>query len=267
MGSTLRLYWAYTRASIRSQMAYRASFIMLTLGNFVATGIEFVALWALFGRFGQIAGWTLPEVALFYGLGNVAFAIAEGAGRGFDTFAALVKRGDFDRILLRPRSTVLQIGASEFQIMRIGRLSQGLAALIWGAAALNLVWAPWRIALLLWTLLCGAALFTGLFVLQATSAFWTTESLEVWNTLTYGGVQTAQFPLTLYEDWFRKFFTYAVPLAAITYFPAVAILAKDDPLGTSRLFQAIVPVAGLAFLAGATLFWQVGVRHYHSTGS
>lgn len=171
MGSTLRLYWAYTRASIRGQMAYRASFIMLTLGNFVATGIEFVALWALFGRFGQIAGWTLPEVALFYGLGNVAFAIAEGVGRGFDTFAALVKRGDFDRILLRPRSTLLQIGASEFQIMRIGRLSQGLAALIWGAAALNLVWASWRIALLLWTLLCGAALFTGLFVLQATSAF------------------------------------------------------------------------------------------------
>jgi len=263
----LRLYWKYTLASIRSQMQYRASFIMLTVGHFIATATEFVALWALFARFGAIAGWTLPEVALFYGLGNVSFAIAEGVARGFDMFAALVKRGDFDRILLRPRGTAFQIGASEFQLMRIGRLSQGLAALIWGAAALSLAWSPWRIALLIWTILCGAAMFSGLFVLQATTAFWTTESLEMWNTVTYGGVQTAQYPLTLYEDWFRKFFTYVIPLAAITYFPALAILGKADPLGTSLAFQAIIPAAGLAFLALALAFWQVGVRHYHSTGS
>ena len=263
----LRLYWQYTLASIRSQMQYRASFIMLTIGHLVATGTEFVALWALFDRFGAIAGWTLPEVALFYGLGNIAFAIAEGMARGFDMFAALVKRGDFDRILLRPRSTILQIGASEFQLMRIGRLGQGLAALIWGAAALHLAWSAGRVLLVAWTILCGAAMFSGLFVLQATTAFWTTESLEVWNTVTYGGVQTAQYPLTLYEDWFRKFFTYIIPLAAVTYFPALAILGRADPLGTSVAFQAIIPVAGLAFLALSAAFWQVGVRHYHSTGS
>jgi len=263
----LRLYWQYTLASIRSQMQYRASFIMLSLGHFIATGTEFVALWALFDRFGSIAGWTLPEVALFYGLGNIAFAIAEGMARGFDVFATLVKRGDFDRILLRPRSTMFQIGASEFQLMRIGRLSQALAALVWGAAMLDLSWSVGRVLLVAWTILCGAALFSGLFVLQATTAFWTTESLELWNTVTYGGVQTAQYPLTLYEDWFRKFFTYIIPLAAITYFPALAILGKSDPLGTSAAFQALIPAAGLAFLALSALAWQVGVRHYHSTGS
>ena len=267
MRSVLRLYWAYTLASIRSQMQYRASFIMLSVGHFVAAGTEFVALWALFQRFGSVAGWTLPEVAVFYGLGNVAFAIAEGAARGFDTFAALVKRGDFDRILLRPRGTALQIGASEFQLIRIGRLSQGLLVLIWGAAQLHVAWSFWRVALVIWTVGCGAAMFSGLFVLQATSAFWTTESLEVWNTLTYGGVQTAQFPLTLYADWFRRFFTYIVPLAAIAYFPAVAILGKADPLGTSRAFQAVAPVAGVAFLGLSLLAWRIGVQHYHSTGT
>lgn len=267
MVAALRLCWKYTLVSIRSQMQYRASFIMLTLGHFIATGTEFVALWALFDRFGAIAGWTLPEVALFYGLGNVAFAIAEGMARGFDIFAGLVKRGDFDRILLRPRGTLLQIGASEFQLLRIGRLIQGLAALIWGAAALNLAWSLGRVVLVIWTIACGAAMFSGLFILQATTAFWTTESLEMWNTVTYGGVQTAQFPLTLYEDWFRKFFTYIIPLAAITYFPALAILGKPDPLGTSFAFQAAIPLAGLAFLALSAALWQVGVRHYHSTGS
>jgi len=263
----LSLYGRYVAASIRSQMQYRASFIMLTLGHLVATGTEFLALWALFERFGLIAGWTLPEVALFYGLASVSFAISEGVARGFDMFAPMVKRGDFDRILLRPRSTILQIGASEVQLMRIGRFGQGLIVLLWSASALNVTWTLARILLLLWTLCCGAALFSGLFVLQATSAFWTTESLEVWNTLTYGGVETAKFPLSLYEDWFRKFFTYIIPLAAVTYFPALAILDKTDPLGTSRLFQSAIPLGGMVFLGVALLLWQVGVRHYHSTGS
>ncbi|MEN6479516.1 MAG: ABC-2 family transporter protein [Anaerolineales bacterium] len=267
MAAALRLYLKYTLVSIRSQMQYRASFIMLSAGQFIATATEFVALWALFDRFGAIAGWTLPEVALFYGLGNVSFALAEGMARGFDLFANLVKRGDFDRILLRPRSTLLQIGASEFQLMRIGRLSQGLAVLIWGVLTLGLGWSAWRIVLILWAILCGAAMFAGLFVLKATTAFWATESLEMWNAVTYGGVETAQYPLTLYEDWFRKFFTYVIPLAAVTYFPALAILGKPDPLGTSLAFQTIIPVAGLAFLGLSALIWQVGVHHYHSTGS
>jgi ABC-2 type transport system permease protein len=37
----------------------------------------------------------------------------------------------------------------------------------------------------------GVAFFLGLVILQAALAFWTVESLEVANTLTYGGVTAA----------------------------------------------------------------------------
>ena len=62
---------------MRGQMQYRASFVMLSLGHFFVTGIEFVSVWALFQRFGSLEGWTLPEVALFYGLVNIAFALSD----------------------------------------------------------------------------------------------------------------------------------------------------------------------------------------------
>ena len=267
MVSALRLYWRFLGISLRGQMQYRASFVMLSLGHFLATGIDFLAIWALFDRFGGLEGWSLEEAALFYGMIHIAFALAEGIGRGFDTFAGLVRSGDFDRVLLRPRSTALQIAGRECQLLRVGRLTQGLIVMVWGATALSVTWTVSRILLVTVAVLGGACLFIGLLILQATLAFWTIDSLEIVNTVTYGGVNAAQFPLTIYREWFRRLFTFVVPLACVTYFPALAILGREDPLGSSRAFQYLAPLVGLAFLVMALQVWRFGVRHYHSTGS
>ena len=273
MLDTMRLYARFVGISMRSQMQYRASFVMLSIGNFAAAGIEFLGLWALFDRFGRIgtlAGggqWGMAEVALLYGMASLSFALAEAWARGFDTFDRMVKSGEFDRILLRPRSTVLQIVGREVQLMRIGRFAQGVIVLAWATSSLDVAWTAGKAALVLVSILGGASLFSGLFVLQATIAFWTTESLEVMNAFTYGGMETAQYPLTIYPAWFRRFFTYVVPLACLNYFPSLAILDRPDPLGTPAVWHWISPSVGLVFLLAALKLWQVGVRHYRSTGS
>lgn len=267
MLDALKLYARYIGISIRSQLQYRASFIMFSLGIFMSSLIEFLGVWALFDRFGTLKGWSLAEVALLYGLVSIAFAVAEALARGFDTFAGLVKSGEFDRILLRPRSTAFQVAGREIQLVRVGRLAQGLVVLMWAVAALEVGWTLPKIALVITTVVGGACLFAGLFVLQATMCFWTTESLEIVNTVTYGGVETGQYPLTIYRDWFRRFFTFVIPLASVTYFPALAVLDRRDPLGTSLLFQYSAPLTGVAFLFMALQVWKIGVKHYQSTGS
>ena len=87
------------------------------------------------------------------------------------------------------------------------------------------------------------------------------------NTMTYGGVETAQYPLSIYRAWFRRFFTYVVPLACISYYPSLAILGRADALGSSFLFQWTAPLVGIGFLMISLQFWKFGVRHYRSTGS
>ena len=109
MLDAVRLYARYIEISVRGQMQYRASFVMLTLGHFVATAVEFVAIVALFDRFGSLQGWRLEEVAFLYGVVNISFSISDAASRGFDLFGNMVKSGDFDRLLVRPRSTALQL--------------------------------------------------------------------------------------------------------------------------------------------------------------
>ena len=264
---SVRLYSRYVGISLRSQMQYRVSFLAQSLGNFIITSLEFLGFVALFQRFGQIQGWTLPQMGLFYGMISVAFAIAEAVPRGFDIFGRLIKAGDFDRILVRPRSAAFQVLAQEFQLMRIGRLTQGLFVLLWSAVRLNLDWTLGHVTLLLCAIGGGACLFSGLFIFQATLCFWTTESIEIVNCTTYGGVEAAQFPLTIYRPWFRAIFSFVIPLATINYFPAQVLLNLDDALGSTRLIQWLSPLAGVLFLWICLRFWNFGVKHYRSTGN
>ncbi len=88
------------------------------------------------------------------------------------------------------------------------------------------------------------------------------------NTVTDGGRETAQYPLSIYRPWFRRFFTFVVPLACVSYFPAIAILGRrDGALGTPRWFQCAAPAIGVAFMLVCLQVWRIGVRHYRSTGS
>ena len=75
--SEIGLYFRYLAISLRSQMQYRVSFLLQTLGHFLVTGIEFLSIWILFDRFDRLGDWTLPEVAVFYGFiaGLIAFFV------------------------------------------------------------------------------------------------------------------------------------------------------------------------------------------------
>lgn len=267
MGS-LALFWRLVRASVAAQMRYPASTLLVAVGQFLATGVEVIAVWALFHRFGDVQGWRIGEVALFYGLVNCMFAVADTLGRGFDVLGTeFLRTGAFDRLLLRPRPLALQLMGHDLRVSRLGRLLQGLLVLAFATAQAGIAWTPATVGLALFALAGGVALFLGILVLQGTLAFWTVESLEIANVLTFGGVQAAQYPLALYAAWFRRLLTFAVPLACVAYYPALAILGRADPLGAPAWLGWVSPLAGFAFLALAFGAWRLGLRRYASTGS
>jgi ABC-2 type transport system permease protein len=266
--SALALYLRYAGASVRSQMQYPASFLLLSFSQLFVTAIEFVGVWVLFARFRSIEGWTLGEVAVFYGVVNFAFAVADTFTRGFDIFGAeFIRTGNFDRVLLRPRVAAFQLLGYEIRLSRLGRLAQAVTVFAIGAWLTHLHFDARTVALLAWAIVGGAVLFSGVMVLTATLAFWTVESLELVNVISYGGVEAAQYPLSIYAAWLRDFLIFVVPIGCVAYFPVVAALGHPDPLGAPPWLQALAPTAGFAFLGVSLLIWGVGVRRYTSTGS
>ena len=260
----LRLYGRMLAVSMRSQLQYRASFLLTTLGNFISAFADFLGIWAFFDRFGGLQGWTLAETAIFYGIGNVSFALSEMFAREFDVFGSHVRTGSFDRMLLRPRSTVLQMMGAQCQIMRIGRLIQGAGVLAAGVWLLRPAWGVQHWLLLLASIIGGTALFFGLIIMQATCCFWTVESLEIWNCVSDCGRSVAQYPLDIYEKPLRHFFTYLVPLACMSYWPGAYLLGRGYvPAWVSFL----APCAGILIFLLSIWVWNCGIRHYRSCGS
>jgi len=263
-----KLVSQYFITSIRGQMQYPASTLMLTVGQLLSTSIEIISIWALFSRFGTLKGWSFGEVAFFYSLLGISFAAAEFVSRGFEIFGTqFVRTGDFDRLLLRPRSAILQLIGHEFRLSRCGRLLQAAAILLVASRSLEFIWTPYNIALLCWTVAGAVAFFLALFIFQAALAFWTVEGLEAINAFTYGGVYAGQFPISLYEHWLRMLLTFVVPLACVAYFPVLAILGRSDPLGAPDWLLPLTPLAGFIFAGLSIVAWRRGIAKYTSTGS
>jgi ABC-2 type transport system permease protein len=260
----MRLFFRYLQILFKSQMQYRASFWMLTAGQFLVPLSMFAGMYFLFERFGEIRGWTFPEAALCFAVIHLSFSLSECFARGFDAFSGLIVSGDFDRLLVRPRSTVLQVLGSKFEFTRIGRLTQAFAVLVWAVGALPLAWNVWKIATLLLMIAAGVLIFTGIFMLAATLCFWTVQGLEVANIFTDGGREMAQYPLNIYERWVTRFFTFVVPFGCVNYYPLLYLLDKQE--GNDALHM-LAPLAGCAFIIPCLIVWRIGVRHYRSTGS
>ena len=264
----LGLYLRYISSCLRAQMLYPTAFLLRFGSQLLITITEFGGVFALFARFRHIGSWHFADIALFYGSVSTSFALAEMTSRGFEMFGPqFVKTGDFDRVLLRPRAEALQLAGFEFGFTSIGRVLQGLFAIAVAVTLLPLSWDAGRIALLLWAISGGVALFWAILILQATLAFWTVEALEVTNTLTYGGVEAGQYPLDIYANWFRKFLLFVVPIGCVTYLPISALLGRAEITGVPAPLAGLAPTAAFAFLVAALSAWRVGVRHYTSTGS
>src|SRR5262249_9808368 len=168
------LYGRYVATSMRAQAQYPAATLMLTAGHCAATAIEILGLFALFDRFGPVGGWSFGEAAVFYAVVNITFSIADLLTRGFEGFGTDFARGGaFDRVVLRPRAAALQLAGYEVRLSRLGRLLQGFAVLILASRIVPIDWDAATVAIAIWAVAGGVALFTGTLVLQATVAFWT----------------------------------------------------------------------------------------------
>lgn len=261
----MRLYLKYVGVLLKSQMQYRTSFLLLSIGQFFVPFFVFAGMYFLFDKFGQIQGWSFYEVALCFSVIHMAFSISECFVRGFDSFSSLVVNGEFDRILVRPRGTVLQVLGSKFEFSRVGRLIQSLIVLVWALWNLPADWTLLKGLVLVLMVISGICIFSGIFILAATLCFWTIQGLELANIFTDGGRETAQYPINIYQKWLGRFFTFIIPFGCANYLPLQYIV--DRTSGAHPLLYILAPLWGIVFLIPCLLVWRVGVRHYRSTGS
>jgi len=266
--SDLRLYRRLIVIQIRGQMQYKLNIVIDILTYFAVTGLEFVTMLLYFVPFPTMLGWRVGEVAMLAAVTSFSFGIAELFGAGIDVFDETIRRGDFDRVLLRPVEALILVASSEFRLRRLGRMTQGMLGFAFALVLLHGVdWTPLKLIALLMGIVSGSFIFVSILLLGATMCFWTVQTTELTSSLYYGGREMLSYPITIYHQALQRFLLFVIPLAFGTFLPTCYLLDRPLPLGLPVWVTFLAPVVGLGFASVAVWVWGFGVRRYQSTGS
>jgi ABC-2 type transport system permease protein len=259
----MKLYSKYLKIHFMSQMTYKTSFILLSIGQFFVPFLIFLSMFFMFERFDHVKGWTFYEVALGYSIIHMGFSLSECFARGLDSFSSMVRTGDFDRLLVRPRPALIQVLGSKFEFTRVGRLLQSLLVMVIAISNLTLSFHVFHFGFLILMIISSVFIFTGIYMLGATLCFWTVEGIELINVFTDGGREMAQYPLSIYKKFVKIFFTYVIPFGAVNYYPLMLLLGKVP----FKWIYSMMPLYGILFILPCIFIWSFGVKRYKSTGS
>lgn len=262
MRKKFRLYRHYVSIVVRGMMQYKTSFLLNSLGQFLVSFSVFLGIYFMFRRFHQVRGYSYSEVLLCYAIVLMEFSLAEMWARGFDMFSGMVRSGEFDRVLVRPQGEILQVLGSRFELTRLGRMSQAVVMLVYAFCTVEIHWTAGRVCTVLFMLVGGTAVFSGLFLIYAALCFFTLEGLEFMNVLTDGAREYGKYPLDVYGKRVLQFATVLVPYALIQYYPLQYILGR-----TANPIYIFLPLAAVLFPLPCYGLWRFGVRHYKSSGS
>lgn len=257
----MRLYGKFFVMHLKSIMEYKTSFILSCIGQFLVSFNVFLGMYFMFQRFHNVEGFTYHEVLLCFGITLMEFSLAESVARGFDTFDGMVRQGDFDRVLVRPRNEILQVLGSRIEFSRIGRILQAVVMFSYGFAVSNIKWTPAKILTVIFMLTGGTIVFSGIFLIYASICFFTIEGLECINIFTDGAREYGKYPVCIYGKKVLLLCTFIIPYALIQYYPLLYLLDRGKP------YYSLLPLAACLFSVPCLLLWKAGVRHYTSCGS
>lgn len=258
----MQLYFKYFSIHLKSAMQYKMSFCLTMLSQMFLTLTVFLGIHFMFQRFNSVEGFTYSEVLLCYAVVLLSFSLAECFARGFDTFPGMISDGQFDRVLVRPRSPIFQVLAMKMEFTRIGRFLFAAVLFVFAVSTMDTAWSFLRGLTLLAMILGGAVVFCGVFLIYAAFCFFTLEGLEFMNVLTDGMKEHGRYPLSIYGTGVLKFCTYIIPYALVQYYPLMYVLGRND-----NAWTALLPVLACFFLLPCYAFWRFGLHRYKSTGS
>jgi ABC-2 type transport system permease protein len=258
----MKLYINFIAMNLKSQMQYKVSFLLTTIGQFITAYTSFFGLYFIFSRVKAIDDFTYEQVLLCFAVVMMAFSIGEMIGGALAVFPRILGNGEFDRALVRPRNILLQILMPNMDFTRVGLLLQAVLVLSYAIPISGITWTWVKVLTLGLMILCGGALFFGLFLFKATCSFFTVESLDFMNLFTYGARQFGRYPFSVYGDGVLKFLTFVIPLALIQYYPLLYLLDRER----SILF-VFLPVLTLLYLVPCYAFYRFGLSRYQSIGS
>ena len=262
----LRLFWS---TSVAAEMEYRTNFVLAcvnALGNMV--GSVFIVN-VLFLKMNALGGYTYAEALIVVGF----FFLLEGFSntvmrQNLSRIVTHVRDGTLDFILLKPIDSQFWLSARNCSPWGMPSIVLGLALIAYGGWRENFT--PLNYLMGIPPLILGLVILYSLWFILGATAIWFVKVANLTHVL-YQLLEAGRFPVTAYPAAYTFFFTFIVPVAFLTTFPAHLMIGRAD---LQSMMHASAPAllllaAGiaLALLGFSRWFWRFALRFYTSASS
>jgi ABC-2 type transport system permease protein len=258
----LRLLGTQLRVSLALGMQYRWEFLIDGALTLLWTAIGLVPLYVAFNQRPAIAGWTYEQAIVVVGWFTLLKGILDGAvNPSLITVVSQIRQGTLDYTLLKPADAQFLVSTAKFEVWRLIDVAAAAGIIAWAFARMGRAPEPHHTALALALIGAGALVLYSVWILVISAAFWVVR-LDNLTYLFNSILDFARWPVTIFKGPFRFVFTFIIPLALMTTYPAEAILGRLS----SR--TAALSIAGaLAFALAARLVWTRAISRYTSASS
>lgn len=262
MKRLLAVVGAQLHASLALALQYRLDFVVEGLLAILWMGVTLVPVLVVFGARPEVAGWTFPEMLLVLGWFVGLKGFLEGAiSPSLINVVEHVRKGTLDFVLLKPVDAQLLVSLAKIEPWRIIDVFGALAIFVYAFRRMGHHPSFLQILLAAALLLAAILVLYSIAIIVVSIAFF---AVRVDNLLyLFQSIfDVARWPVSIFRGALAIIFTYFLPLALMTTYPALALLGKLSP---GVAFGALASTLG--FAAFARLVWRLSIGKYTSASS
>ncbi len=258
----LRLLGVQLRASTALALQYRVEFLGEGALALFWAAWSLVPLLIVFGHRPSVAGWSFDEALVVMGWFTLMKGILEGAvNPSLASVVEHIRKGTLDFVLLKPADAQFLVSTAKFEPWRVADVA---TAFVLFAVAFHRM-GRWptvgHVAAAAGLLVCAAGTLYAIWILVVSAAFHVVK-VDNLSFLFSSIFDAARWPVSVFSGAWRVVFTFVVPLALMTTYPALALLGRLDLRTAAFAFAGAV---ALSLLSRAV--WVRSLARYTSASS
>jgi ABC-2 type transport system permease protein len=216
----------------------------------------------VYGHRPVIAGWSFEEALVVMGWFTLMKAVLEGAvNPSLTSVVEHIRKGTLDFVLLKPADAQFLVSTAKFEPWRVVDVAAAVALFAVAFHRMGRVPAAGHVGAAVVLLACAACTLYSLWILVVSAAFFVVR-IDNLSFLFSSIFDAGRWPVTVFRGAWRVLFTFVVPLALMTTYPALALLGRLDLRTTAASL-----LGAAAFATFARLVWVRSIGHYTSASS
>ena len=257
-----RLFAVQLRASTLLALQYRSDFVIDGIIEIFWTTTALVPLFVVYSQRDAVAGWSFGEALVVTGWFTLLQGVLEGAiNPSLTSVVEHIRKGTLDFVLLKPADAQFLVSTARFYPWRAVNVISAGAIFVYAFHRLGRAPSLSGLAFAAALLVAATAVLYSLWILTVSAAFYVVK-IDNLTHLFNAVFDAARWPASVFRGLVHVLFTFVVPLALMTTYPAQAML------GTLELPTLVGALAGALFFSVLSRrVWLRSIAKYTSASS